>query len=445
MAIAPVSTDAPDVDPATLPSFPYRVYILVLLLSISAISAIDRQILDILIEPIREEFGLSDGQMGALNGLAFAGVFALSAIPLARVADRFERKTVLAICVVFWSAATALSSVARSYVQLFIARMGVGLGEAGLSPTGPALIADIFPRKQRGTVTSLYMLGPPIGIGLAYAVGGWVLQHYSWREAFLIAGIPGFILGPLAYFTIRNIRKGASDGVTRDLPQPPLGKTIKAIFGIKTLTFMVLALAMQSIITSGVQRWVPAFLQRTQDIEPAVFGAALGSAVATGNFIGHLAGGPLADLVGRRDPRYQFGIALIATIGGAIVTWFLFTTDDINLFYILAGFQAGFAGLFAAPLIMICTTLPPVWARATTAAVALMSVYLIGFGISPAIIGAVSDLMVPFYGEEDSLRMAVLWLLLLAIPACLLFLVAARYYRDDLAESARQLAEDTAD
>ena len=442
MAMAAAGPEGKDVDPASLPSFPYRIYILVLLTLISAVSAIDRQVIDILIEPIRQEFGLTDRDAGALNGAAYAIPFAIAAIPLARLADRFSRKTVIAVSILIWSTATALCAFGKNFGQLFAARAGVGLGEAGLSSPGPALLSDIFPRKARGTVTSLYMLGPPIGIGVAYALGGWVLEHYGWRSAFLVAAIPGFVIAPVIYFTVRNIPKGLADGVRKEQAQPSLLKTFKAILTIPTLVYMICGLALMGIFTSGVQRWIPAFLQRTQGLEAIDYGAQLGAAVAMGNFIGHLAGGPLADVVGRKDMRLQFVIALMAVTGSVLVNWFLFTTDDLASFYILAGFQAGFAGLFAAPLIMICTTLPPVWARATTAALTLMTVYLIGFGLGPGIIGWVSDLLVPSYGEE-SLRQAVLLLLLLAIPSALFFLLAARHYRTDLARADAALAQTT--
>ena len=251
-----------------LPGLPYRIYILILLTCVSMVSAIDRQIIDILVVPIAEEFRLTDGQIGGLVGIAYSSMFALSAIPMARLGDRYARRTVIAVCAVFWSAATAVSGLARSYVHLFVARMAVGLGEAGLSSPGPALLSDLFPRKQRGTVVSLYMLGPPIGIGIALAVGGWVLEEYGWRVAFLLAGVPGILLAPLIYFTVRDFRKGLADGMTRKLEQPSALKTLKAIVGLKTLIFMVCAVSLQGIIAGGAQRLVPTYLSRHQQRMP---------------------------------------------------------------------------------------------------------------------------------------------------------------------------------
>jgi len=422
-----------------MPSMAYRIYVLVLLTVISAISSIDRQILDILVEPIRLEFKLSDGEVGALNGLAYAGVYALAVIPLARLADRWPRKLVISVCVLFWSLATTLSSLARSYVQLFAARVGVGLGEAGLSSPGPAMLSDLFPRSQRGTVTSIYMTGPAIGIGIAYGLGGWIATEYGWRAAFLVAGIPGLIMAPIFYLTVRNVPKGMSDGATKDVRPPGLWQTLKTVLAIRTLAYMVAALIMQGFITQGVQRWIPAYLTRSQGLEAVDYGAQLGTAIAVGNFAGHLIGGPLADLLGRRDMRWQFGIAVFAVVGVAATNFALFTTASLGAFYLLAGLLAMLGGLFAAPLIMICTSLPPVWARATTTAIALMGVYLFGYGLGPAVIGAISDLLEPVYGAL-SLRYAVLWMLLLAIPAIMLFLMAAKHYRADLERSAAAAA-----
>jgi MFS family permease len=433
----------PQAEVAGLPSMAYRAYVLALLTVISAISAVDRQILDILVEPIRAEFGLSDGQLGALNGIAYAGVYALAVIPLARLADRYPRRLVIALGVFLWSLATTVSSVARNFTFLFVARMGVGLGEAGLSSPGPALLSDLFPRHQRGTVTSIYMTGPAIGMGLAYAIGGYVVEAHGWRSAFLVAGVPGLILAPLFYLTVRNFPKGLADGLTKDPPQPGFMRTIKAIAGLRTILWMIVGLAFLALMVNGLLRWIPAFLTRTHGIDPVEFGAWLGTAVGTGSFVGHLVGGPLADFVGRKDMRRQMGIGMIACIGAALTIWAMFNVQSLNVFYGLAGVLSFTGAIFAAPLIMVCTTLPPVWARATTAAITLMAVYLVGYGLGPAVIGMVSDLLMPQFGE-GSLRMALLCSTVLAIPAIACFWMAACHYRQDLETSAAQLARDAA-
>jgi MFS family permease len=426
-----------------LPSLPYRVYILFLLTVIAAISAVDRQIFDILVEPIKAEFGLSDSQVGALNGLAYAGVYAIAVIPLARLADRHPRRLVIAVSVALWSAATTVSSAAKSFIFLFVARMGVGFGEAGLSSPGPALLSDLFPKHQRGTVTSVYMAGPAIGMGLAYAIGGWAITNYGWRSAFLLAGIPGLIVAPLFYFTVRNFPKGMADGLRRDPVQPPFFKTLKTIFAIRTVVWLIGGLACLALMVNGVLRWIPAYLTRIENIDAVSFGATLGTAIGAGSFVGHMLGGPLSDFVGRRDMRRQLTIGILATIGAVATIWAMFQLADINQFYILAGVLSFTGGIFAAPLIMICTTLPPVWARATTAAVTLMAIYLIGFGLGPALIGMLSDMLASNYGE-NSLRAALLFITLLAIPGVLCFLMAARFYRADIVSSEAQLARDAA-
>lgn len=429
--------------PIALPAMGYRIYVLALLTVISAISALDRQILDILVEPIRAEFALSDGQLGALNGIAYAGVYALAVIPLARLADRYPRKLVIALGVFVWSLATTASSLARSYAFLFAARMGVGLGEGGLSSPGPALLADLFPRHQRGTVTSIYMTGPAIGMGLAYAVGGWVVEAYGWRAAFLVAGVPGLVLAPLFYLTLRNVPKGLADGLQRDPPQPGLWLTLRTIVSIRTITWMILALACLALMVNGLLRWIPAYLTRVRGVEAVEFGAWLGTAVGTGSFLGHLLGGPLADWVGRRDPRRQMMIGMAAALGAALTIWALFTIDALGVFYVLVGLLSFTGGIFAAPLIMVCTTLPPVWARATTAAITLMAVYLVGYGFGPALLGVLSDALEPALGVA-SLRAALLSSTVLALPTLFAFFMAARHYREDLAESEARIARDAA-
>ncbi len=421
----------------------YRLYVLGLLTLFSALSAVDRQILDILVEPIRAEFGLSDGQLGALNGIAYAGVYALAVIPLARLADRYPRKLVIAAGVVIWSLATCASSLARSFAFLFVARMGVGLGEGGLSSPGPALLADLFARHQRGTVTSIYMTGAAIGMGLAYAIGGYVVESYGWRAAFLVAGLPGLGLGALFYLTVGNVPKGLADGLRRDPPQPGLLRTLRAIVQVRTIVWMIVALACLALMVNGLLRWIPAYLTRSHGLAAVQFGGWLGAAVGGGSFLGHLFGGPLADWVGRRDPRRQMGIGIGASLAAAMSIWTLLNAGSLQLFYGLVGLLSFSGGIFAAPLIMVCTTLPPVWARATTAAITLMAIYLVGYGLGPAVLGLVSDALADRFGE-GALRVALLSSSVLAVPAIFSFAMAARHYRADLAQSERQLARDAA-
>ena len=420
---------------AQIPSAPYRGYILLMCLIVGALSTFDKRILSMLITPIRKEFDLDDAQLGLLMGMAFAIMYLVACIPAARLADRWSRRNVVALSVATWSAMTLACGMAANFWQLFAARIGVGMGEAGAAPAMQALISDNFPQKQRGTAFSVYLLGPAIGIGLGTWFGGWALVHYDWRWAFILAGLPGLIVAPLFWLTIRNSRAGTSDGAGQDIEQRSLAETLKILLSIRTIPLMLCGVMASALVSMGVTDWLPQFLERSHGVGPAEFGAKLGLSMALGSVIGHIVGGPLADFQARRDPRWHlWQPAILALIGAGLGA--ISYTGPLNQVYVLAGVQLMLSGLFAAPLLHIVTTLAPVGARATSAALAMISVSLVGLGFGPWMIGVLSHYLQPTYGEE-SLRMAMLCTLLLAIPVAIFFVLASRHYRADL-ETARE-------
>lgn len=432
-AVAP-STSPEDV----LPSQTYRAYILFMTLLVGALSVFDKRILTMLITPIRQEFGLSDHQLGMLMGIAFAFVYVLACIPAARLADRWSRRNVIALAVGVWSVMTLLCGLAQNFWQLFIARVGVGLGEAGGSAPIQALISDNFPQRQRGTAFSIYLLGSSIGIGAGMAFGGWALEAFDWRWAFVIAGLPGLIIAPIFFLTIPNSRAGLADGVTRSFEQPPFMQTLKVLLSIRTIPLMLAAATLSALLTMGLSDWVPQFMERSHGLAPADFGAKLGLAMALGSILGHIIGGPIADLQSRHDARWHLWQPAVTCIVGASIGVFAYT-GPTGWIYPLVGLQFMLSGLFAAPMVYIMTTLAPVWARATSAALAMFSINLVGLGLGPWFIGILSDLLRPAFGEE-SLRMAMLSALGLAVPVAILFLLASRHYRADLEAARLRLA-----
>lgn len=426
--------------PEMLPSLAYRGYVLLLLIFVAAVAAIDRQILFILVEPIRHEFSLSDKQIGALTGMAFALTFVIASIPIARLADRSSRKVVIGVAVSVWSVMTALSGLAQSFIQLFLARVGVGFGEAGAAAPAQALISDMFPPRQRATAMSLYLMGAPIGIAAGLGLGGWALEHYGWRFVLVCAGVPGILLGPLILLTVRNITKGLADGITKTFAQPSLLVTMKALVKIRTLPFLVAGATLQTLLASGLVGWIPAFLQRSHGLSPMVIGGALGAAMGTGSLIGHLVGGPFSDYLSRRDMRWPlwFGACVALVAGGLSLIAF---AGPVGIFFPVIGLQIFVSGLFSSPLLSLVVSLPPVWARATMAAAMFMVMQAVGMGVGPAVVGAISDALRPEYGE-GSLRIAMMLSLLMAFPAALMFWLASRYYVADHAAAASRLAED---
>lgn len=423
-----------------LPSLAYRGYILFLLTLIAGVAAIDRQILFVLVEGIRHEFQLSDKQIGALTGMAFAITFVVASIPIARLADRRPRRLVIGAAVSLWSVMTALSGLAQNFTMLFTARVGVGLGEAGAAAPSQALISDMFPPRQRATAMSIYLIGAPVGVAVGLGLGGWILQHHGWRWALVAAGVPGIVLGPLMLFTVRDIAKGAADGITRTFAQPSLIATARAIGGIRSLPWLMAGATLQALLATGLMNWIPAFLQRSHGLSPAMIGASLGAAVGAGQLIGHIAGGPLSDWLGRRDLRWPLWLGAFLCLLAGMLALGAFA-GPVATFFPLIGLQIFVSGLFSSPLLSLVVSLPPVWARATTVAAMFMVMQLIGMGLGPMAIGALSDALHPAYGEE-SLRMALILSLLMAFPAALSFFMASRsYVADHRAASALREAE----
>ncbi|AMO70602.1 spinster family MFS transporter [Sphingorhabdus sp. M41] len=424
-----------------IPSLSRRTWVLLMAMLVGATSYMDRQILTMLVEPIRREFDLTDQQLGLLTGLAFAMIYTITAIPAARLADRWSRRGVVSIAIATWSAMTVVCGLATNFWQLFLARVGVGFGEAGGSAPMQALLADYFPRRQRGTAMSIYLLGAPIGMGLGLAFAGWAVVEYGWRWTFILAGIPGLIIAPLLMLTVKEVRAGMADGISQKFDQPPFGKTIAALWGIRSLPLMMLAATLMALIGMGLQAWVPAFLERTHGLPSTEIGAKLGAALATGSVLGHLSGGPLADFLGRKDLRWHLWTPIV-TGALAVLMVLLALNGPANLAFPFFGIQVFLTGLFAAPMLYMATTLAPVWARATSAACAMFAINLVGLGLGPVFIGQISDLLRPIYGEE-SLRFSLMLALTVYIPAAICFGLASRTYRKDHDAALADLERDS--
>jgi len=251
---------------------------------------IDRQILVILSEPIKAELGLSDTDLGWLTGLAFAALYVILGIPIARFADKSNRKNVVVASLAVWSAMTAISGRAQNFVQLFLARIGVGIGEAGGSPPAHSIISDYFPPEKRATALSIYSTGIYFGILVGYIVGGLIAKFYGWRMAFYA--------------------KGRLDPTGEVKETPKLKEVIKALLGKKTFLFVALAGGFNTFGTYGVGNFLPSFLQRVHGVDIATAGIVLGLATGIGGMIGTYLGGFLADRFQGRDKRWYMWVPL---------------------------------------------------------------------------------------------------------------------------------------
>lgn len=431
-AIEPTLALVEEAPPAATPvPTLWRIYVLVVLTLVMACCITDRQILNIMVEPIRIELGLSDGTMGLLTGIAFALVYTTLCVPMARLADRLPRRWIILAAVSVWSVMTILCGYAQNAWQLFLARFGVGFGEAGGSAPVQAFLSDIFPRSQRATVMAVLLVSSPIGIFGGLAGGGWALQHYGWRTTFLFAGLPGLILAPLVAFTFPKARKGASDGVNADLPPVPFFGTIRMLWSIRTLPFLMFGATLQTIVAAGVGNWTPAFLERSHHLSHQQIGTGLGLAMGLGAAIGSLAGGPLFDALGKRGLHWQARIAMVTSIVAAALAATAFVAP-VGYVFPLLGLMMLISGLFAGPLMAMVINLAPVHVRATGLASLFFVLNAVGLGLAPYLIGIGSDLLKPHFGTE-SLRVALLCATASGPVACYLFYRASLTYGDDIA------------
>jgi MFS family permease len=414
-----------------LPSAFVRYYVLVVLVFIAAVQTMDRQIVNIMVEPIRIELGLSDSQMGLLTGFAFALVYSTLCIPAARLADSFPRRFVIAGAVTIWSFMTIACGFARGAVELFLARFGVGFGEAGGTAPSQALLSDLFPRGRRATVMAAMMIAPPLGTFLGLAVGGLSLHAYGWRHTFMLAGLPGLILAPLALFTFPSVRKGLADGAAETKGEP-FGQTLKLLWSVKAMPNMMMGATLGALVGSGTTNWVPAFLERSYGLERQEIGAALGISLGGGALIGAALGGPLADWLGKRDMRWHLWLPILTSAVQGLAAGLAFVLPLGFVFPLLA-LQIGAGSLFAAPMISVAINLAPTTARATALACLFFAINAFGMGSGPALIGVLSDAVKPSLGNE-SLRFALICATMMAIPACYFFWRASRTYLADIAK-----------
>ena len=269
--------------PTSSPAYPR--YVLGLLFVAFVFNFIDRQILSILLEPIKKDLGVSDTAMGFLTGIAFALFYTFAGIPIARLADRRTRRTIIALGLAAWSAMTAASGIVRTFAELALARIGVGVGEAACSPPAHSLLADYFPPERRATALAIYSMGIYVGILFGFLIGGYMSQYFGWRQAFLVVGLPGLVLAVLVRFTVREPPRMHFAAVPI-----PTGTAIRMLWDMRTFRHMAFGAALHSFAGYGIAAWAPAFLARVHHLGPAESGLWLGLISGVGGGIGATAG-----------------------------------------------------------------------------------------------------------------------------------------------------------
>jgi predicted MFS family arabinose efflux permease len=412
----------------------YSRYVLVVLLFGYALNSFDRSILSLLLEPIRQEFGVSDSQLGLLSGLAFAAFYSTLAIPIAVLADRWHRRNVLVLSVLIWTLMTALCGWAGSFAALLLARIGVGIGEAGANPSSHSLIAEYFPPERRATALGIYALGAPAGAMLAGLAGGWGSENLGWRGTMMLAGAPGLLLVPLLLLTVAEPAKRARE-ITERPDMVPLREVLQFLWSRPSFRHLCLACSLHSVAMYGASSFIPAYLSRSHGWSGGEVGqlvAMIGMAGLAGTFLG----GVLSDRLGtrHREPRWQLWLPGIATLAVTPLQLVCYLGDGaaMTTAFLLSGFLSL---VFFGPSFATVQALAASRMRAVAAAVLLFSKAIIGMGTGPLLVGFASDLLAPV-AQSHSLRLALLLVPLFNVWAGVHFFRAAQYFRDDLARGA---------
>lgn len=404
-----------------------RNYSLGLLLVIYIINNVDRQIMNILVEPVKQDFGLSDGQIGWLIGGSFAFFYTFAGFPIARLADRGNRRNIIALALLVWSGMTMLCGMAKTYPMLLAARIGVGIGEAGCTPPAHSMLSDTFPPARRASAITIYSLGVPLGMLLGLACGGFLSDQLGWKAAFMVVGAPGLLLAAITYWTLPEPTRGAFD-IQGDRAIEPVGETLRFMARVRAIRHMLAGSAIQTLFLAGVGAFHSSYLVRVHHLTLTQAGLWLGLVAGGAGGAAVYLSGFLADRLGRRDLRWHMWLPAYGNLISLPFSILAYTAKDAtHAIAWLAVATLGnhqYSGLGHAVL----QGLVRPRMRAMMSATALFAMNLVGFGLGPVVVGELSD----YFGGGTELRRALILLMVFMLWAAVHFLLAARHYVRDL-------------
>jgi len=381
----------------------YRYYVLAVLAMTYAFSFMDRQIVSILLGDLKAEFDLNDTQLGLLSGLAFALFYSTLALPIARYADRANRVNVIAMAVGLWSLVTAFCGLVQNFWQLFLGRVGVGVGEAGGLAPAHSVLSDYFDENERALALSLYSLGIGVGAFMGLALGGYIAQEYGWRMAFIAAGLPGILLAFLVSFTIREPQRGTMDTYEEDGRHAPIWATIMELAQNRVYRNVVAAHVLVVFTGYSFSAWLPQHILRSfPDVSQAQVGTIIGLVFLVGAVGGMLSGGLISNYFGRKYGRgWQLRPATFGVAAAVPVYVFALSTDHFGV--AVALFVVG--GLLInqqhGPGLAVVQSAVKPQQRAFAASLNFFFSNLLGLGIGPLVVGAISDALAPSVGNQS--------------------------------------------
>ncbi|MBW8243663.1 MFS transporter [Muricauda oceani] len=403
----------------------YRAYTLFVLTAVYVFSFIDRQILVILQESIKEELSLSDTQLGLMSGFSFALFYVSFGLPIARLADKGNRRNIIALSLLIWSAMTALSGRASNFVHLLLARFGVGIGEAGCSPPAHSIISDLYPREKRGTAMAIYSMGISIGILVGFLGGGWINEYFGWRTAFLAIGLPGILLALLLRFTVKEPPRGLSDNKEIKEDSPDIGTVVKMLWNSTAFRYLALGASLSTYTLYTLNSWLPPFLNRIHHMGSGEIGTWLSLLFGIGGGLGYFFGGYLSDRLGRNNEKWYMILPAIGILSAIPFTALTLFSNQSWLALVSFALPVFSISMYLAPCIAMTHSIVGVRMRAFASAVLFFIINIIGLGCGPLITGVLSDLWHPSMGDE-SLRWALSTCLIAHLLAAFFYLKASR-------------------
>ena len=411
----------------------YVRYTLWILLVVYILNFLDRQIVNILAEPIAQELGLSDTQIGLMTGLAFALFYAVLGIPIARYADAptSNRIGLISVSLALWSGMTVLCGVAQNFSQLLLARVGVGVGEAGCTPAAHSLITDTVAPDKRASAIAFYGLGIPIGGLLGMVLGGMIADAYGWRSAFIVVGLPGLLMAVVVWLTMREPRRHLPAATGPAAPRTSFKEALAEIRASKAFVPLAIGAGTVAFLSYGKAVWTTIFFIRTHGLTPGEVGLWLGIGYGVAGVIGTLLGGWLADRYGRRDARHYLTGPIISMVIAAPLLFWGYSVDDWRIALAILFLPTIGNTLYYGPAYACAQSLVGPRARAVAASLIVFAQNLIGLGLGPLFFGFLSEEFKPLAGA-DSVRWVLYGAAFLGLIPAFFFWLASRHLNAEM-------------
>ena len=410
-------------------------YVLVILTLVYVVNYLDRQILGILLPYIQKEFTLDDFAAGLLSGTVFAVIYATLGIPLATFADRMSRRNIIAVSLATFSLMTVLSGYTTQFWQLLVTRFGTGIGEAGTGPSINSMIADLYPPQKRAGALAFYSAGLNVGLLFGFFGGGWMLEHYGWRSAFIASGAPGLLLVFLLLFTVREPTRGTVDKLIDDAKTPTLMEVARFLWGQHSFRWISLGCSMSAFGGYAGLYFIPKFLIVSHHMTPVQVGVALSLLTGVFGAVGTYMSGVLADRFGKTNVNWYMYVPIIAAFVVIFFTPFFYlaptTAECLAAGVIPVLMNAAYLG----PSYAMAQGMVPLRMRAQTIGILLFVLNMIALGLGPATVGLISDLLQPAFGP-DSLRYALMTSIVTTLLAAFCYWRATRTLKADLARGS---------